>query len=94
MNTKNVFRLLLIVALATVPMSGMAQETEQTTATTQGEPGPWIFTFMGIPYAVPGSESAEGSVESNIEIGVRSRKILLRDHGRDVRVDPSHGNPP
>ena len=70
MNIKSIFRLSLILALAMVPMTGLAQEAEESTAGAVGEPGPWIFTFMGVPFAVPGSEAAEGSVDSNSELGV------------------------
>jgi hypothetical protein len=70
MNFKSIIRLSLILALAMVPMASLAQEAEESTAGAVGEPGPWIFTFMGVPFAVPGSEAAEGSVESNIELGV------------------------
>jgi hypothetical protein len=75
MNTKTTLRLALILALVAVPLSGIAQETEQSTAKTLGEPGPWIFTFMGVPYVTPGFWAAQGTVESNIEIGVYNTSI-------------------
>jgi hypothetical protein len=67
MNIKAVLRLSLILALAAVPMTGFAQE--EGTAATLGEPGPWIYTFTGVPYAAPGSQYASGDTESSVELG-------------------------
>jgi hypothetical protein len=40
MNSKSIFRLALILALVAVPLTGFAQEGEQGTAATLGQPGP------------------------------------------------------
>ena len=69
MNIKNIFRLSLILALAAVPLTGFAQEAEQGTAATLGQPGPWIFTFFGTEYTIPSAVAAQGNVESSVEVG-------------------------
>jgi hypothetical protein len=75
MNLKNIVRLSLILAIVSVPLSGFAQETEQATAATMGEPGPWIVTFFGMPYVAPGYWTAQDNTESNIELGVYNANI-------------------
>ena len=69
MNIKSIFRLSLILALVAVPLTGFAQEGEQRTAATLGQPGPWIFTFFGTEYTIPSSVAAQGNVESSVEVG-------------------------
>ncbi len=70
MNIKTLVRLSLILALASVPLAGFAQEeSEESPAVALGEPGPWIYTFWGVPYTVPGYWAAEGDVESKVEVG-------------------------
>ena len=51
MNIKTLIKISLILALATVPMTGFAQD--EGSATSVGEPGPWIYTFFGVPFAAP-----------------------------------------
>jgi hypothetical protein len=63
MTFKTIFRILLILALAAVPLTGVAQEGAQS------EPGPWIFTFYGTEYTIPSVVAAEGNVESHVELG-------------------------
>jgi hypothetical protein len=69
MNTKSILRLSLIVALLAAPMVGFAQEEGEAPAVVLGDPGPWIYTFWGVPYTVPGSSAAEGNAESSVELG-------------------------
>jgi hypothetical protein len=67
MNIKSVFRLSLILALVAVPLTGFAQEGEQGTAASLGQPGPWIFTFFGTEYTISSAIAASGNVEPSIE---------------------------
>jgi hypothetical protein len=68
---KHLTRLFLILTVACLPLTAVADDGEETTgATTLGQPGPWIFTFYGTPYVAPGYWAAEGSVDTNIEVGV------------------------
>ena len=67
---KNTFRLILILTLALVPFQAFAQEGEQATAADRGNPGPWIFTFYGTEYVVPGALAADGTVETKAELGL------------------------
>ena len=69
MNIKSIFRFSLILALVAVPLTGFAQEGEQGTAATLGQPGPWIFTFFGTEYTIPSAVAAQGDVESTVEVG-------------------------
>ena len=67
---KHTLRLFLILALATVPLTGFAGEDDDgTTDAALGDPGPWTFTFLGTEYVVPGFEAAAGDTESNVELG-------------------------
>ena len=65
MTIKNIFRLSLILVITSVPLAGLAQESDSGAAA--GTPGPWIFTFFGVPYSVPGHQAAEGDIESSID---------------------------
>jgi len=69
MNIKSVFRLSLILALVAVPLTGFAQEGDQGTAASLGQPGPWIFTFFGTEYTISSTIAASGNVEPSIEVG-------------------------
>jgi hypothetical protein len=70
MNIKSVFRLSLILALVAVPLTGFAQEGDQGTAASLGQPGPWIFTFFGTEYTISSAVAAQGNVESSVEVGI------------------------
>ena len=63
MNIKSVFRLSLILALASMPLIGFAQEEGEAPAAAIGEPGPWIFTFFGTEYVAPSFDAAAGDTE-------------------------------
>ena len=67
---KNTFRLILILTLALVPFQAFAQEGEEATAADRGNPGPWIFTFYGTEYVVPGAFADDGTVETQAELGL------------------------
>jgi hypothetical protein len=69
MKTTSLLRISLILALLAVPFSGFAQEEGEAPAAALGEPGPWISTFWGEPFVVPGYWNAEGDSQSNVEIG-------------------------
>ena len=75
MNIKSVFRLSLILALASMPLIGFAQEEGEAPAAAIGEPVPWIFTFYGTEYVAPSFDAAAGDTESNIEIGVYNASV-------------------
>lgn len=65
---KDFTRLVLILALAAAPFAA-ADDGEEGGAASLGEPGPWIFSFYGAPYAAPGSAAAEGDVDTSVEVG-------------------------
>ena len=73
MNIKTLIKISLILALATAPMTGFAQD--EGSATSVGEPGPWIYTFFGVPFVAPGYWVADGTTESKIELGVYNASV-------------------
>jgi hypothetical protein len=66
---KSIIRMSLILALAAVPMTGLAQEADQPTGADLGQPGPWIMTFFGTEYFVPNLVASQGNVETKVEVG-------------------------
>ncbi len=73
---EHVIRFALILALAAVPFSISADDTvDQEPSVVRGEPGPVILTFWGAEYVVPGFWAAEGTVESQAEIGLYGTDI-------------------
>jgi hypothetical protein len=69
MTTKSLIRFSLILALASAPLVGMAQEEAPTGAAALGEPGPWIYTFYGTEYLSPGYLAAQGTADTSVELG-------------------------